>query len=84
LLRRADVDDDPARSGLRPDQLDDFVALVSTLLNLALRGLMTIPRRVAPGATPDAEMSRALLPAWQPFSTGIAVWGRAGTRCRWG
>lgn len=37
------IDDDPNKAGIRPSELSDFAQSISTMPNLTLRGLLTIP-----------------------------------------
>ena len=44
VLIQVNIDDEPTKSGVRADRLQDLAGMVSSLSNLHLRGLMILPR----------------------------------------
>ena len=44
VLIQVNIDDEPTKSGVRVDQVQDLAGMINTLPNLHLRGLMIIPR----------------------------------------
>ncbi len=45
VLLQVNVDDDPAKAGLRPDQLEEMTLGIQELERLQLKGLMTLPQQ---------------------------------------
>lgn len=77
---QVNVDADPAKSGLPPEELDTFMATVAELPNLVLRGLMTVPRLDESGDAGGAfgalaalfEKHRGLGSQWDTLSMGMS------------
>ena len=75
VLLQVNVDDDPAKAGFQPDELEASIARLATLEHLDIRGLMTIGRLVA---TPDAARTtfgqlRELSDRWRSIGPGIGA-----------
>jgi len=77
---QVNVDADPAKSGIGPDELAAFVEEISALPNLVLRGLMTVPRMDSGGDTPGFatmaalfERHRDLGAQWDTLSMGMSA-----------
>jgi hypothetical protein len=76
---QVNVDGDPAKSGIAPEQLDAFLEVLDALPRLRVRGLMTIPRH-EPGGVPPGFAVLADLYAkhraggrdWDTLSMGMS------------
>ncbi|MBU6459528.1 MAG: YggS family pyridoxal phosphate-dependent enzyme [Proteobacteria bacterium] len=60
VLIQVNPDLEPSKQGLPPEETLAFAQAISTLPNLALRGLMAIPREPEPGKTPDFSIIESL------------------------
>ncbi len=75
VLLQVNVDDDPAKAGFQPDDLEVSIARLSQLEHLEIRGLMTIGRLVE---TPEAARTtfrrlRGLSERWRSTAPGIGA-----------
>ena len=75
VLLQVNVDDDPAKAGFQPDDLEASIARLAKLEHLDIRGLMTIGRLVE---TPDAARTtfrrlRELSERWRSIGPGIGT-----------
>jgi hypothetical protein len=73
VLLQVNVDVDPAKAGLGPEELPAALAALATLDALEVRGLMTIGRRVG-----SAEAARATFRSLRELSDRLRVPGVAG------
>ena len=72
ILLQVNVDDDPAKAGLRPDALPGVLERLAALDALAVRGLMTIGRLVE-----SAEAARPTFIALRELSARLRAGGTA-------
>jgi PLP dependent protein len=75
VLLQVNVDDDPAKAGFQPDDLEASIGRLAALEHLEIGGLMTIGRLVD---TPEAARStfrrlRELSERWRSLGSGIGL-----------
>ncbi|MEG3765675.1 YggS family pyridoxal phosphate-dependent enzyme [Alteromonas sp. 14N.309.X.WAT.G.H12] len=65
------IDDEQTKSGIAPDQLDEFIDTVKTLENLRLRGLMAIPKAQS-SKTEQMHSLRQLAELFRRYHTNLS------------
>ena len=73
VLLQVNVDDDPAKAGFQPDDLEKGVAALGELPHLDIRGLMTIGRLVADPAAARTTFRRLGVLSERLRATGATV-----------